>query len=223
METLQDPRVSPPPFDAELNAKFPSEFALGQIFGRTWSHTAHGITYKVQKASQALTQLWSIVKVMTYTLVSRDRVFSCFLSWKENGPWILDVLLELFPVFKRWRLADSDYYVPLIELTLDITKCMRDEGRFSKDLKTKAYTILILACADVLIQPGSPLNTEQPDQNTELLYCKALLCIAHGSLDDRVVGRLAESKLVNELALLASQHPGLDPGLGHDTDLGVRH
>ena len=105
----------------------------------------------------------------------------------------------------------------MIELALDIIGSFSGDSTSSKDLRTKAYTILILTCADMLVHPEDLLHAEQSAQNAKFLYCKSLLLIAHASQEDRVVGRLAESKLLNELALLSSQHPEV----GDDTDLGV--
>jgi serine/threonine-protein kinase ATR len=127
----------------------------------------------------------------------------------------LDVLLELFPITKRWDQANSSHTFSIIELILEIINNLSGDSRSFKDLRTKAYTILILTCADLLAHPEDLLDTERPEQNAKFLYCKSLILIAHASQVDRVVGRLAESKLVNELALLSSQHPDV----GEGTDL----
>lgn len=119
---------------------------------------------------------------------------------------------------KRWEQLDAQQPASLIELTLKILDSLTANTRISKDLKKKAYTILIFACSDMLIHPPNLLFDEEKGQDLRLFYCKALLFVAHGSLDDRVVGRLAESKVVNELAILPATHPAT----GEDSDLAVR-
>lgn len=218
LDTLQTTATEIPSSRTILNVIVPSEHAVGQILGRSWSHVSHTTTYQVQEVSQAYKQLWSLTKVLSYSLVSSDRAFSYFASWAETGPWLLDVLLDISPLMKRWEQVDRGQPASLIELTLDILGSLMGNTRISKDLKTKAYTILIFASSDMLIHPSDLLFQEETGKRLRLLYCKALLFVAHGSLDDRVVGKLAESKIVNELTILPDTHPAT----GEDSDLAVR-
>lgn len=219
LETLQTMNTDLDPVISRWKVSVPSEHAVSQILGRDWPQAPPGTVYKVQDTSQAFRQLWSLIKVLSYSLISFDRAFSYFVSWDETGPWLLDVLLDIFPLLKRWEQVDKGQPASLIELTIDILGSLTENSRISKDLRTKAYTILIFACNDMLIHPPELLFEEEAGQALRLFYCKALLFVARGTLEDRVVARLAESKIVNELAILPVTHPAK----GEDTDLAVRY
>lgn len=162
-------------------------------------------------------QATSVVNIVASSFVSQDPAFSTVAPWSENGPWLLDALLDLRLVQRRWEMAISTRPRPLIEMTLDFIGNTNSKEEASLSLRDKAYTLLILICGDMIINPGDLILAETSGETGRLLFCKALLTIVQAAVQSRVIGRLAETKLVNELALLSAQYSAV----GENTDVWV--
>ena len=175
-------------------------------------------SYAIHRSSQALRQAASLAKILAYPLISQDFIFSGVVSFTDVRPWLLDSLLDLRHVQKRWDSTFPTSPIPLIELVLDVVRNF-DGGTFvTMDHQNKACSLLVLLCGEMISNPESLVSTDRVGRETQHTYCLALVSIAKASLDTASTGRLAASKLINELSLLSTQYPSVGP----ETDVWVR-
>lgn len=189
---------------------------VDQILGDL-QYDARQTTYTVGSMAQGLRQAASLARVLAYPFISQEPSFSCIASLIQNGPWLMDTWLDLRHVQRRWDLAVPSSPIPLIETALDVAKCPMMNSDSTISMKNKSYTILVLLCSEIISSPDELLRVGPEGERARLVYCKALIAISEASLQSYAVGRLAASKLVQELAFLSPQHPTL----GEGTDIWV--
>lgn len=199
-----------------MSVLLPPAYALDQILGKNRSPSQR-ISYTVRQASQALRQAASLANIMAYPLLSQDSAFSYVASLSENGPWLLDAWLDLRNAQKRWDTAFQSSPMPVLEMTLDLIKARPGEITSASPLRQKAYTLVVLLCSEMASTPKDLIKTDPTGDGSRLTYCMALIAVAQASLQSRSIGRLAASKLVDELILLSSQYPAV----AEETDVWV--
>lgn len=217
LDFLQNPSLVPSHTKAFKTITLPSTTILDDILGKNASHFAKGISYNISDSTHALSQATSLTNVLGYPLLSQDSTFRYLLSWSENKFWLLDVLLDLRHVQKRWELSCNTRPMALIGKVLEIAHGTLRSDEADKALRNKAFTLLVLLCGDMVTSPGELILDDDAGLHARVTYCKALAAIAKASLWHRAIGRLAESKLVNELVLLSSQYAAI----GEGTDVWV--
>lgn len=196
----------------------PPTFALDQILGDTRQQNPQRSVYAVGSASQAIRQALSLARVLAYPLVSQDTWFSCTSSLSQNGPLLMDSWLDLRHLQKRWDASAKSSPVALMEMALNVAKCSAVNTDLPPSLKSKANALLVLLCSEMISCPGVLVEPDPTGEQSRVTFCKALLAISDASLQSYAIGRLASSKLVQELALLSTQYPPI----GEDTDVWVR-
>jgi serine/threonine-protein kinase ATR len=82
-------------------------------------------------------------------------------------------------------------------------------------LLSKAVTLLILLCSDMVSHPEESPVLVTADPDVQRTYCIALAIVSRAAIHDRSIGRLAASKLVDEPLVLF-------PALAEDSDVWVR-
>lgn len=171
----------------------------------------------ISSAFHALRQASSLVTILAYPIVSGDPTFYSIMPWSENATWLLDALMDLRLVQKRWEASSLSQPILVINLMQDILTGVSDWEEGALFPRDKAYALLILICSDLIASPGELVLIDASGDGARLSYCKALVAITQSSLQNKTVARLAESRLVNELALLSSQYPAV----GENTDIWV--
>lgn len=138
-------------------------------------------------------------------------------NFAESGPFVLDSWLDLRCVQLRWDSVVETSAISLLGLALDVTKSLACSPIGSFNHLEKAYVLLVLLCCDVVSNPGNLVSSESAGEESRSIYCLALIKIVEGSLQYPSIGRLAASKLVDELTLLSTQHVAV----GADSDIWV--
>lgn len=150
-------------------------------------------------------------------MISQDPAFQYVISLFENGPWLLDAWLDLRNAQKRWDTGFQSSPVPILNMTLDLIKTTPADVTVITPLNQKAYTLVILLCSEMVSNPENLILPDSSGVEARLTCCMALIVAAQASLISRAIGRLAGSKLVEELSLLSSQHTAV----GEETDIWV--
>lgn len=186
--------------------------------GRTRRLGSQRTSYVIASVPQALRQASSLAKVVAYPLVSQDSSFSCVAALSQNGPWLMDTWLDLRYAQKRWDANIQSSPIPLIETALGVAKCPVVDADLASSLKSKANALLVLLCSEMISSPNELVRPDAEGEQSRLTYCKALVAISEASIQSYAIGRLAASRLVQELTLLSSQYTAI----GEDTDVWVR-
>lgn len=126
--------------------------------------------------------------------------------------------MDLRLVQKRWEASSLSQPIFLIELLDEMLGGFSSFTQASSFPQDKAYVLLTLICSDIVASPGELVLVDASGNNARATYCKALTTIAQALVRKRSLGRLAESRLVNELVLLSTQYPAV----GEGTDVWVR-
>ncbi|KAH7316595.1 hypothetical protein B0I35DRAFT_354216 [Stachybotrys elegans] len=211
---LQDPSLLAGPQDIPIAIELPPSRTLERIIGGNETGRFQRTTYTVPSTSQALRQALSLARVLSYPFTSQDPSIACIVSLSENGPWLMDTWLHLRHVQKRLDLTSQCSAIALITITLDIVKATALNDETAGPLREKACTLLVLLCNEMVSTPGDLVSDDSNGEAARLTYCMAIIAISQASLRARSVGRLAMSKLVEELGLLTSGNPAVGP----DTD-----
>lgn len=218
LDHLQDPPTNPPSTKTTTMIQLPPQFAVDQIIGKLPPDAAHRTTYVIRSTRQAIRQATGLARVLAYPFVSQESSFLFNASFAQNGPWLMDTWLDLRHVQKRWEESMPESPVPLIETALDVAKCPIVDTELVAPMKNKSYALLVLLCSELISSPEELVRIGSEGDRVRVIYCKALIAIAAAAIQIYAVGRLAASKLVQELALLSSQHSAI----GEGTDLWVR-
>lgn len=178
----------------------------------------HGPTYQISSSSQAIRQITSLAKILAYPLIQSDSAFSSLASLSQTVPWLLDTWLDLRNAQKRWDVAGSSSPIPIIETVLNMSHGLASGSEMTATFKDKSHVLLVLLCSEMVSCPEALLQEDETGDTSRQLYCQALLAISGATLESYSIGRMAASKLVQELTLLSSQHALI----GEGTDIWVR-
>lgn len=178
----------------------------------------HGPTYQISSSSQAIRQITSLAKILAYPLIQSDSTFSSLASLSQTVPWLLDTWLDLRNAQKRWDVAGSSSPIPIIETVLNMSHGLASGSEMTATFKDKSHVLLVLLCSEMVSCPEALLQEDETGDTSRQLYCQALLAISGATLESYSIGRMAASKLVQELTLLSSQHALI----GEGTDIWVR-
>lgn len=178
----------------------------------------HGPTYQISSSSQAIRQITSLAKILAYPLIQSDSAFSSLASLSQTVPWLLDTWLDLRNAQKRWDVAGSSSPIPIIETVLNMSHGLVSGSEMTATFKDKSHALLVLLCSEMVSCPEALLQEDETGDTSRQLYCQALLAISGATLESYSIGRMAASKLVQELTLLSSQHALI----GEGTDIWVR-
>ncbi len=160
-----------------------------------------------------------MARVLAYPLICQDAAFSSIAPMPEIGPWLLDAWLDLWSAQKRLEGGEGKSSpLPLINMAVDVAKAAKGDHAVAVVTKNKACTTLVLLCSEMVAAPEELAEPDAGGEAARASYCLALVAIAQAALQSPTTGRLAASKLVNELSLLPAQYPAL----GEDTDVWVR-
>ncbi|OAA55659.1 hypothetical protein ISF_07764 [Cordyceps fumosorosea ARSEF 2679] len=214
IEKLQSP---PSKRNASIDIEMPPPHVLDQALqGRSPPPASVSLTYRIKLPRQALQQAHSLARVLAYPLTCRDPAFASVAPMSEIGPWLLDAWLDLWSAQKRLPGDEKKSPLPLIEMAVDVAKASATaEHAVVAATRNKACTTLVLLCSEMVAAPEELAESDDAGAAARASYCLALVAIAQAALQSPTIGRLAASKLVNELSLLPAQYPAL----GEETDV----
>lgn len=195
----------------------PGASANTYMFGSQWPYATRETSYTITQSFQALRQTSALAKILAYPVASNDSAFD-FVPWTENASWLLDALVDLRQVQKRWETSSVSQPFFLIEVVEEMIGGLKFSSNTSNFSRDKAHVLLTLICSDIVASPGELVLIDASGDSARLTFCRALIIIAQALLLKRSLGRLAESRLVNELILLSAQYPAV----GEGTDVWVR-
>jgi serine/threonine-protein kinase ATR len=203
--------------ETSIKLELPPSLAIIQSLGQNWAPVSQRISYTIHRPTQALRQATSLAKILAYPSISQDSVFSGIVSFEDSKPWLLDSLLDLRYVQKRW---DSILRVSpnlIMQLVLDITERFECGNSAFVDCQRKSYALLVLLCSELISDPNRLVSADSAGEELRSVFCLALVAITKACLEYPSIGRLAASKLMDELSLLSRQHLAI----GTDTDVWV--
>lgn len=216
IDKLQSASINIAKKNAPINIELPPAYVLDQVFGGPTSSTpSRPLTYQIKLAKQALNQAQSLARILAYPLMCQDSAFSSIAPMAEIGPWLLDSWLDLWSAQKRLEGSDKKSPLPLIGMAVEVAKAAKGDHAVAVAMKNKACTTLVLLCSEMVSAPDELAESDENGDAARSSYCLALVAIAQAALRSPTIGRLAASKLVNELSLLPAQYPVL----GEDSDV----
>ncbi|EGX95160.1 phosphatidylinositol 3- and 4-kinase, putative [Cordyceps militaris CM01] len=214
VEKLQSPPSSSSKTNEAMTIEMPPVHVLDQVLGGPSATASVSLTYRI-KLPQALQQAHSLARVLAYPLVCPDAAFAAIAPMSETGLWLLDAWLDLWSAQKRLDSGEKKSPLPLINMAVDVAKAANGDHAVATATRNKACTTLVLLCSEMAAAPDELAEADDAGGASRASYCLALVAIAQAALQSPTIGRLAASKLVNELSLLPSQYPVL----GEETDI----
>ncbi|KAG6016356.1 hypothetical protein E4U54_001662 [Claviceps lovelessii] len=211
VDELQNPALNPADSKSFPSIHLPSQFALGQILGGHVANAA-ALSYEISSPSQAVRQTSSLAKVIAYPTVCQGSTFCSMAVFPQTMTWLLDAWLDLRNAQKRWHVTDPTSPIAIIETILEISRGMKQEKDGASKFKNKSHALLILLCTEMVSFPVDLEQDSDEGKKARRVYCLALLEIAGAALVSYSIGRMAASKLLQELSLLSSQHPEIGKG-----------
>ncbi|KAJ4263990.1 serine/threonine-protein kinase M1 [Fusarium torreyae] len=203
---LQDPLVVPSVEESFRRLSLPPEFALRRYFDKNSSLIGQ-LTYSVERMSQALQQLVSLCTVVVYPLLSTDEAFATVASFSESAVWLIDVLGDMRAVQVRFGCSFPTSSLHVLQVALKVERALSRKKGISISVHKKAITLIILLCGEMATSLNASPILDSIDEETRRTYCVALAIIAKTSVEDKSIGRLAISSLVDESSLLYSAMP----------------
>ncbi|XWX02237.1 hypothetical protein V2A60_010272 [Cordyceps javanica] len=218
IEKLQSSPNNDSKKNASIDIDMPPAQVLDQVLGGPSATPSVSLTYRIRSPRQALKQAQSLARVLAYPLICQDSAFSSIAPMSEIGPWLLDSWLDLWSAQKRVEGDETKKSpLPLIEMAVEVAKAAQGSHVVATATRNKACTTLVLLCSEMVAVPEVLAESDADGDAARASYCTALVAIAQAALRSPTIGRLAASKLVNELSLLPAQYLTL----GEETDVWV--
>ncbi|PFH56755.1 hypothetical protein XA68_16038 [Ophiocordyceps unilateralis] len=215
LDHLQDPTLTSSNSKTPIHLFLPPLFALNQILDETRQEHSQQSTYVIGSVHQALRQAISLSRVLSYPFFCQQPVVFNVPFLSQNGPWMMDSWLDLRHAQRKWHVSAHSSPMSLIETALNVAKPSAETSDSMQLFPSKANALLVLLCAEMIVCPDDLVRQDSTGEQSRLTYCKAIMAISEASIRSYTIGRLAASKLVQELTLLSSQHPAI----GENTDV----
>lgn len=206
LDYLQNLSIVPSSEGILRDLSLPPDFAVSRHLGDDLSRL-NQLTYRVERMPQALQQCLSLGDALSYPLLSGDVAFDMVSSFSESVVWLLDALVDMRSLQKRYESVFPGSPLHIIQKTLQIVRALSNKKGVGVSLRNKAVTLLVLFCGEMASSPDSSPMLDSTDEETRRTYCVALATIAKACIGDRPLGRLAVSKLVDETSLLYPEMP----------------
>jgi serine/threonine-protein kinase ATR len=204
LHQLQDPLVVPSVEESFRALSLPPELALSQYVDKD-SPSINQLTYSVNRIPQALQQLISFCNVVAYPLISTDEAFDPVTSFSENAVWLIDALGDMRTVQIRYGHAFPASSLHVLQVTLKIERALSKKKGISASVHKKAVTLMILLCGQIASSSNASSMLDSTEEENRRIYCLALAVITAASIEDRSIGRLAISSLVDESSMFYSK------------------
>ncbi|KAG5926188.1 hypothetical protein E4U42_003555 [Claviceps africana] len=211
LDEMQNPALNPADSKSFRSMYLPSRFALGQILGEHVGSAA-GLLYEISSSSQAIRQISSLAKVITYPTVCQGSTFCSMAVFPQTMTWLLDAWLDLRNVQNRWHVIDPNSPIDVIETVLEVSRAMEQDKDIASKFRNKSHALLTLLCTEMVSFPEELVQNSDENEKARRVYCQALVEIARAALGSYSIGRMAASKLLQEISLLSSQHTTIGNG-----------
>jgi len=208
--------VIPSNQDVVIDASFPPLAALEQQFPQLSIESFQGHTFRVHSVTHALRLTRGILSAVASSLTRTD--FLAIVSPSHRFvPWLLDSLLALREIQKRWDAVVTDPCTPVIQSIMDIGLVYSNRYEAEATLRTKIDCALVLFCC-ALVDKGSELLSESFDgMVSRQTFCLAMAHVVQAATASRAISRLTKSQLLGAAEKLA----GENAILGDGTDFSV--
>ncbi|KAJ4018241.1 serine/threonine-protein kinase M1 [Fusarium irregulare] len=206
LNQLQDPLVVPDVEETFRTLSLPPELALGQNVDKS-SPLISQLTYSVDRMPHALQQLISFCNVLAYPIISTEKTLHTVVSFSESAVWLIDVLGDMQAVRHRYGRAFPASSLHILQITIRIERALSRKTGVTASIHKKAVTLLILLCGDLATSLSASAMLNPNDEETRRTYVLALAIITATSVEDRSIGRLAVSSLVDESSMFYSAMP----------------
>ncbi|KAK1990998.1 phosphatidylinositol 3 [Colletotrichum falcatum] len=194
--------------DVSIDITLPSAATLELLLGKTGTLLVQQTTYTVQYASQALRQATTLISALAHPSISKSSSIISRPSLSELTPWLLDSLLSIRAVQNTWQAVAPSPRADLLNVALNLLPDRPSPARTSL-ASQKAYTLLALLCAELSAHPDEILGIDEQSLAARKTLSLALVRLAHASLVDREIGRIAAPKIVFPLELVCSEDHSL--------------
>ncbi|RGP60551.1 putative uvsb pi-3 kinase [Fusarium longipes] len=144
---------------------------------------------------------------LAYPILSTDEVFHTVVSFSESAVWLIDVLGDMQAVRNRYGHAFPASSLYILQKTIQIERSLSRKTGVNALVHKKAVTLLILLCGDIATSLNASSILDPSDEESRRTYVLALAIIIAASVDDKSVGRLAISSLVDESSMFYSAMP----------------
>ncbi|KAF4435407.1 putative UVSB PI-3 kinase [Fusarium austroafricanum] len=206
IQRLQDPLVVPSMEESFKGLSLPPQLALGRYVDKNSPLTTQ-LTYSVDRMPQALQQLVSLCNAMAYPLLSTDEAFGTVISFSETAVWLIDALGDIRVVQTRYGDAFPASSLHVLQVTQHIERALSRKKGISASIHKKAVTLMVLLCGEIATRLNPLPMPDLVDEETRRTYCVALAIITEASVNDRSIGRLAISSLIDESSMFYTSLP----------------
>ncbi|KAK1971971.1 phosphatidylinositol 3 [Colletotrichum sublineola] len=190
--------------DVSIDITLPSAATLELLLGKLGTLFVQQTTYTVQHVSQALRQATTLISALAHPSISKNSSIISRPSLSELTPWLLDSLLSIRAVQNTWQAVAPSPRADLLDVALNLLPNKPSPARTSL-ASQKAYTLLALLCAELSAHPDEILGIDEQSLAARKTLSLALIRLAHASLVDREIGRIAAPKIVFPLELVCSE------------------
>jgi serine/threonine-protein kinase ATR len=144
---------------------------------------------------------------VAYPILSTDETFHTVVSFSESAVWLIDVLGDMQAIRNRYGHAFPASPLHILQKTIQIERALSRKTGVSASVHKKAVTLLILLCGDIATSLNASTMLDPGDEETRRTYVLSLAIITAASVEDRSIGRLAISNLVDESSMFYSAMP----------------
>ncbi|KAI5464134.1 hypothetical protein BGZ63DRAFT_349688 [Mariannaea sp. PMI_226] len=197
---IQDPSTVRSHGDAITSLSIPPAFVLNHML-HDQALSGH-LTYPIDRTSQAIQQIKSLVNVLFYPVVSSDPAFRTVSCFSESTIWLLDTLIDMRAQQEGRGLVFADSSLRTISMALRVVQAFSMNQSTPCLVFRKAVTLLILLCNEMVSSPEESPVLITTESESQRIYCVAIVTICQAIIKDRSLSRLAASKLVDEPLVL---------------------
>ncbi|OHE96626.1 phosphatidylinositol 3 [Colletotrichum orchidophilum] len=195
LNRLQDMAPTTTGKDDTVRMTLPSDGTLELLLGKPGTIFVQQTTYTIQYVSQCIHQATTLTSALAHPSISKSPGQVSRPALSELTPWLLDSLLSLRAVQNTWQAVVLGPRAHLLNIALNLLPDKPRPGKKSF-VSQKAYTVLGLLCAELAAHPDEILETNDSSLAARKTVSLALIRLAHASLVDREIGRLAAPKIV---------------------------
>ncbi|KXH46337.1 phosphatidylinositol 3 [Colletotrichum simmondsii] len=181
--------------DATVNMILPLDGTLELLLGKPGTLFVQQTTYTVQHVSQCIHQATTLTSALAHPSIFKTPSLVSRPTLSQLAPWLLDSLLSLRAVQNAWQAIVPRPRADLLKIALSLLPYKPRLGKRSFDSK-KPYAVLAVLCAELAAHPEEIQGTNESSVAARKTVSLALIRLAHASLVDREIGRLAAPKIV---------------------------
>ncbi|KAL2883978.1 serine/threonine-protein kinase M1 [Colletotrichum sp. CLE4] len=192
---LQDMAPSSTRNDATVHMTLPPDGTLELLLGKPGTIFVQQTTYTIQHVSQCIHQATTLISALAHPSISKTPSLVSRPTLSQLTLWLLDSLLSLRAIQNTWQAIVPSPRADLLNIALNLLPDKPRPAHKSFDTK-KAYAVLAVLCAELAAHSEEIQGANESSVAARKTVSLALIRLAHASLVDREVGRLAAPKIV---------------------------